>query len=276
MNLIYFKSDIGNFGDDLNPWLWSKLLGDFDNYPSDIDFVGIGSILDKRILVNPSQKKIVFGSGIRDYNFSFSKDDNIEFKFVRGPYSSKATKNSKFITDAAYCINLLNDNEIIQKKYKLSYIPYFRNYYNFNWVLFEKFLGIHVINPTDEVTKVIDEIKKSEHILTSSMHGAIIADIYRIPWMRVNFTVMGRETPQISELKWKDWTESIALNNVPTHDFNFDLNKKGSFISDLKKLTKFYKVFKMNDFVTSSDDILSEVTEKLNIEINLFKKNYTK
>ena len=57
MNLTYFKADIGNFGDDLNLWLWPQLLGSFDEYPANLYFVGIGSILDHRILENKSNKK---------------------------------------------------------------------------------------------------------------------------------------------------------------------------------------------------------------------------
>ena len=42
MELFYFKSEKGNFGDDLNPWLWGEIFGDLSKYQCDIDFIGIG------------------------------------------------------------------------------------------------------------------------------------------------------------------------------------------------------------------------------------------
>jgi succinoglycan biosynthesis protein ExoV len=274
MNLIYFKSDIGNFGDDLNLWLWNELFGDFKSYPSDIDFVGIGSILDERILTNRLNKKVVFGAGVRDYKFNYKAEDQLDIMFVRGPISSKVTKNSPFITDAAYCLRLLDFNPIENKKYKISYVPYFRNYYNYNWSLFQKYLGIHVINPTGNYLKVIEEIRSSDFILSSAMHGAIIADIFRVPWMRVNFNKMGKENKITSELKWKDWAQSICIEKIPTHNFDFNLNEKTNFLNQIIYLNKFYKIFKNNTFVNSKNDVISRIDDKLYTFTEVFKNKY--
>jgi len=272
VNLIYFKSDIGNFGDDLNPWLWNKIFGDFENYNSDVDFVGIGSILDNRIFENRENKKVIFGSGVRDFDFRINEYENVDIRFVRGPISSRLT-NSDFITDAAYALRQV-ETENVLKKYKISYIPYFRNYYNFNWRLFEKILGIHVINPCEDIEKVIGEIKSSETILTTAMHGAILADLFRIPWMRVKFTKNGNETNLTSELKWNDWLMSVGLKNINTHYLDFDLN----YIVGKKKLAynllQFYRKFKYNDFILSKDDKIAEIDERICKEISEVKDIY--
>ncbi len=272
MNLIYFKSDIGNFGDDLNPWLWSKIFGNFENYNSNVDFVGIGSILDNRIFENKENKKIIFGSGVRDFDFSINEYENVDIRFVRGPISSRLT-NADFITDAAYALRQVETQNVF-KKYKISYIPYFRNFYNFNWKLFEKILGIHVINPCEDIEKVIGEIKSSETILTTAMHGAILADLFRIPWMRVKFTKNGNETNLTSELKWNDWLMSVGLKNINTHFLDFDLNH----ITGKKKLAynllQFYRKFKNNDFILSKDDKIAEIDERICKEISEVKNIY--
>ena len=61
MQLYYFKDRHGNFGDDLNPWLWGQLLPEVLRGPSDELFVGIGTLLNHRLPAAPI--KHVFGSG---------------------------------------------------------------------------------------------------------------------------------------------------------------------------------------------------------------------
>lgn len=276
MKLIYFKADIGNFGDDLNLYLWKELFGDFNNYKDDLDFIGIGSILDKRILENTTSKKIIFGSGVRDVDFRINANDNVTISFVRGPISSRLNNNAKFITDSAYCLRLLKYRYNSNKLYKYSYIPYFRNYYNFNWKLFSKLTGINVINPTADITNVIKEINNSEYIYTSAMHGAILADIYRIPWKRVRFNKTGNESNFTSELKWQDWLRTIDLSNHQSIDLDFNLNNKFNKLTESIKLYKLAIKLKTNHFSLSKDSIIKEIDDKLNNEVNLFMNNYTK
>jgi len=270
MNIIYFKSDIGNFGDDLNPWLWKKLLGDSNDYDKSLDFVGIGSILDNRVESN--NKKIVFGSGVRDFNFDINDISNVDIRFVRGPISSKVT-NSKYITDSAYALRQLPKKEYT-KKHKTAIVPYFRHFYQFNWKLFQKATGIHVIDPTQDVEQVITEINESETILAAAMHGAILADIYRVPWMRVKFSKHGHESALTSELKWNDWFGSIELTDVPTHYFDFNFNQKISKPKQWYALFKMKFKFKKNRFIMSSNEVIQDVDQKIKTEIEQFKLTY--
>ena len=50
-----------NFGDALNPWLWNRLLPGFLDRDASTLFVGIGTILDDRVPAEPL--KVVFSSG---------------------------------------------------------------------------------------------------------------------------------------------------------------------------------------------------------------------
>src|SRR5690606_20378792 len=93
MRNIYFKSEIGNFGDDLNGWLWPRLFKGFEK-GDDISFIGIGSILDARFNSNEavrcSKRKIVFGTGVRPSltGAPLSLDPDWDIRFLRGPLSS--------------------------------------------------------------------------------------------------------------------------------------------------------------------------------------------
>ncbi len=61
MKIIYNKGHHPNFGDDLNLWLWPKLLPDFFDQDDGILFLGIGSIINDTY--NAAAKKIIFGAG---------------------------------------------------------------------------------------------------------------------------------------------------------------------------------------------------------------------
>ena len=62
MKLHYCKTPLGNFGDDLNTWLWPTLLGDsFFNTHEESLFLGVGTILNQKIPKHP--EKIVLGTG---------------------------------------------------------------------------------------------------------------------------------------------------------------------------------------------------------------------
>jgi len=68
MKLLYFESSYGNFGDDLNPWLWSRLqprLIDRENTDNSI-LLGIGTILNADLIgdkIAEASEIHVFGSG---------------------------------------------------------------------------------------------------------------------------------------------------------------------------------------------------------------------
>ena len=50
MQLYYYVDPEGNFGDDLNPVIWRYFLSDFLNDDANTLFIGIGTILNNRIL----------------------------------------------------------------------------------------------------------------------------------------------------------------------------------------------------------------------------------
>lgn len=231
MNIVYFKSPIGNFGDDLNPWLWPQLLQN-SNLNEDVAFLGIGSILfnGNRIL-NPYQthKKIVFGTGIRPSNDfkRFEYGEEWDIRFLRGPLSSMSIGNeAPYITDAAYALRQLptfSDYTNIEKKYEVSLMPYFGSVQFFDWEAICKQLGYHYISPLSEngVDFTLREIAASKKLITEAMHGAILADVLRVPWHRYILSTFNRETARVSEFKWMDWLFSLNLGYANATHLDF-------------------------------------------------------
>ena len=68
-----------------------------------------------------------------------------------------------------------------------------------------------VINLRKEPLDVIQEIAQCEHIISSSLHGLIIADSFRIPNIRVFFT----DAPMGDGFKFDDYYSAYGLNNPP-------------------------------------------------------------
>lgn len=278
MELFYFKSEKGNFGDDLNPWLWGQIFGDLSKYQCYIDFIGIGSILDDRINYGKN-KKIIFGAGVRD--FKFKPENNYDVRFVRGPLSSQVFNNAPYITDSAYCLALIKDKiENVPKIYDCSIIPYFHHTSSFNWSLFEKLTGIHVIYPSGSVEIVIDEIAKSSKIISGAMHGAIIADVLRIPWKRLRFGKHGSESFFTSELKWHDWLYSIKIYDdlevIRINEKLFNYSKLGALFSkNIQFIQALKTIKKEGNFYLSEDVVYNEIKDKLREEIRKFKFDYS-
>ena len=105
MNLYFYRSRSGirNFGDELNPWLWPRLLGSAIDTDEKVLLVGIGTILDSRIPERPA--KVVFGSGA-GYGQPLKIDDRYSIYCVRGPITAASLGLDRrlAITDSAQLV----------------------------------------------------------------------------------------------------------------------------------------------------------------------------
>lgn len=223
MKYLFFKSKKGNFGDDLNPWLWPKIFG--NNIQSkNTYFLGIGSILhneNHNLNGIKEAKKIVFGTGVRPSQFytNLTLDKNWDVKFLRGPLSAAAVDNKyEYITDAAYVLRQLSDFDQYlncEKKYEISLMPYFHSVDYFDWENICKTLGYHYISPFSEsgVEDTLREIAASKVLITEAMHGAIVADLLRVPWHRYILSTPHTEGGRVSDFKWTDWLNSVGIYN---------------------------------------------------------------
>lgn len=222
MNYVYYKDPKGNFGDDLNGWLWPQLFGEGKGNDPDV-FLGIGSILfDGSPLFREltTQRKIVFGTGVRPAYKTFHLNGSWDIRFLRGPLSAYAFNNQfPYIADAAYAIRQLQDFGRwlhVPKKYKVSVIPYFKSVPFFDWESICYRLGFNYISPRSEkgVEHTLEEIAASEYVIAEAMHGAILADALRVPWHRFVLSTPHTEGSGVSAFKWMDWQAAIQLYNI--------------------------------------------------------------
>lgn len=211
MKLFYWagEKDIKNFGDEINPYLWKKLLKGLLDNDEDTILIGIGTILNENI---PNcRMKAIFSSGVGYGNGRFKLDNSYKIYCVRGPLSAKALGiDIKYaITDGALLMrDIYRPTESVNTS-KYSYMPHWERHSQEMMDICRN-IGINYIDPTEEcVESVINKISASEILLTEAMHGAIIADTYRVPWVPI------RSSKYILDFKWNDWCMSLGINYSP-------------------------------------------------------------
>lgn len=208
MKLYYFKDPKGNFGDDLNPWLWSQLLpGVLDDDAREL-FVGIGTLLNHRLPAAPV--KHIVGSGY-GYGDPPTIDDRFVVHAVRGYETARilGLDPALAITDAAVLLRAVTVPRAEQKTHRAGFIPHCQSSRYFDWESVCDELGLKYISAEWDVEKVLLEMSKCETLVCEAMHGAIAADTLRIPWIPVTCY------DYISEFKWRDWLSTLDLPYTP-------------------------------------------------------------
>lgn len=208
MNLYFFRGDKPNFGDELNTWMWPKLIDGVWDADDNTIFLGIGSIIYDSF--PKDKRKVVFGAGYGGYTKLPELDDSWKFHFVRGKLTAKALglNESLGIGDAAILLRSCVKQKV-EKRYKVSFMPHWGSTFEGDWELVCKLGSIHYIDPCAPVEDVLDQILASELILTEAMHGAIVSDALRVPWIPI------RPLSNQHSMKWYDWASALDIDLKP-------------------------------------------------------------
>lgn len=208
MKLYYYRGPRPNFGDVLNEWLWPKLLPDFFDGDDRSLFLGIGSILYD--FLPPASRKIVFGAGYGGYTAVPRIDERWGFYFVRGPLTARALglDPSLAIGDAAILVRSCAIDRP-PRQHRASFIPHWESAIDGDWRDVSARAGLHYVDPCGDVEHVIADILASDVVVTEAMHGAIVADALRVPWIPV------RPVQAPNRGKWADWAAALDLDLRP-------------------------------------------------------------
>jgi pyruvyltransferase len=197
------KNGQGNFGDILTPFIFDYFGINYTWVPSykDADAICVGSIARRA-----SAKTTVLGSGIIKKGERITPNSN--WKFVRGPI----TRN-RILELGGNCPELYGDpalllpliyNPIILQKHKLGYIPH-----NVDYSTIVNDYD-NVINlRTNNYKRTIDQILMCEAIVSSSLHGIIVAHAYGIPaaWAESINPLKG------DNVKFEDYFQSVGITD---------------------------------------------------------------
>jgi succinoglycan biosynthesis protein ExoV len=203
---LYYWNWRRNFGDELTEFLITQLApGLIDDDPSTL-FLGIGTILDSRVPREP--KKVVFSSGF-GYSDPPILDGRWKFYCVRGPLTAKAL-GLPAETAASDAGILVGDffHRSSQPADELGFVPHWSSVSrNMSQVLRDE--GIRLIDPMRGPEEVIEDIRNVGTVMTESLHGAIVADALRIPWIPVTLS------KGVLDFKWRDWCATIGVEYEP-------------------------------------------------------------
>jgi pyruvyltransferase len=176
-----------NFGDMLNYWLIKRMAKKEIIYVTEPcnepHYIAIGSILNWA-----TTQSIVWGAGLASLSDSVNPD--CELLAVRGPISGKIAEQNGNVDPKVYgdpaLLVPLHYTKKVEKKHKIGVIPH---YVDMQYILdCEIHQDIKIINVMDNVETILDDILSCERIISSSLHGLIVADAYGIPNLHCKFT----------------------------------------------------------------------------------------
>jgi succinoglycan biosynthesis protein ExoV len=205
MDLYYCRTRDGNFGDDMNAWFWDAMIPDRAALAPDVTLVGIGTIISRRHLAG-KPRVVIAGSGT-GYGVADPLDrDGVDVAWVRGPRTAAALglPAAAAITDPAAAVVRLGLFESRPKTGRRLFIPHrITAGLALDWDRIGRDAGLEVVSPKLDAHAVIQAIADADLVVTESMHGAILADAFRTPWIAVAVS------HHFNEFKWGDWAESV-------------------------------------------------------------------
>ena len=212
-SVLFENRPAENYGDLLSKYIVEQVSGCptvYYNAPKNRKswfkkkhLLAIGSIMNYA-----TAKSVVWGSGIINKNDQFG---SAQFHAVRGPQSRKR------VLELGYsCPEIYGDpglllpkfyNPRIEKEYEWGIIPH---YIDYPWAqeAFSSWEDSSVIDLIgDDLVATTDEILKCKRIISSSLHGLIIAHAYGIPavWVRFSDKLTG------DNVKFQDYFESVGI-----------------------------------------------------------------
>lgn len=169
----------------------------------DVHYV-VGSILS-----GVSSNAVVWGPGFLHENVSMSEEPR-KICAVRGPLSAEKIDEqfghtTKTYGDPAVLYSLYYKPNI-QKKYKLGIIPHYVDYQYFK-NHYKDTDDVKIIDIRSRTNSLVDDVLSCDCIASSSLHGLIISEAYRIPTVWMKWV-----SDSIDDFKYYDYYTSIRCN----------------------------------------------------------------
>lgn len=207
MKLVFFRGKVPNFGDELNLYVWPALLpSGFLDEDEDELFVGIGSIIGDHLPAR--SRKYVMGSGYAGYmGLPDVHDGSWDIRFVRGPNTAKTLgiDAGLSVCDSAILLRAM-ELPAPDERVGVAFMPHYESLERGNWAEACRLAGITLIDATEPVEKVLSQIAGARLLITEAMHGAIVADALRTPWIGARPIYGGHHK------KWLDWAGALGVD----------------------------------------------------------------
>lgn len=195
-----------NFGDLLGPYIVEHMLNLRHKSVDQISVAGkllsIGSVMH---FANSGD--VVWGSGI---NGKISLDelnfDSLDIRAVRGPETASILRGRglsvpEIYGDPGVLTSIFWPRNISPVSGKVVYIPHFRESEE---EISAK--GVSILHPRLPVDVFIDKLQEAEKVITTSLHGYILAESYGIP------AVLLENTSGETDFKYRDYFLGTGRN----------------------------------------------------------------
>lgn len=210
VKLIYYNNII-NLGDQLSPIIYEWILKEkniIDESENITNFLSVGSILEADFFREDS---VVWGTGIH-YLEDISRiayevhDRYLDIRAVRGPITRKALAYAGYICpyiygDPVILMPLIYSPDVNIKIEDVRLIQHI-NFKKTN-------VNVKEIDiSTKDYKRAINEIVCSKKIISSSLHGIILAESYGIP------AIFLSDSNNRELIKYYDWYKSTNRENI--------------------------------------------------------------
>ena len=255
--LIKYFDFENNWGDSVNPYLFEKITGKkavssnvMYNFLKRDEVLGVGSII-----VGDLSNYVIWGSGIMWEDIKLQNKPK-EVLALRGLKTLKKIQevggNCDVFGDPVLLFPEIFSSQNIEKKYKYGIVPHFKD---------KNKIGVQkIINLNDPEIKIIDiqngieefviDILNCENILSSSLHGLILAEAYGIPTCRLIFS----EEMKGGDFKFFDYYSGVGINEMETVVIHDD-------ISNLKNI---FQKCSLKDLKFNSKELKNSIIEYSN------------
>ncbi len=185
---LFWARSVPNFGDALSLEVVSRLSGApvFSAPPGNVNIVAIGSIYPwlKFKFRRRFHKIFVWGTGCLSSKGYLRADNGFDVRLVRGPITAKSMGLKQvpygdpgLLADQIYNID---KSTVAGRIGIVLHVSHYRDISDTDKdYLFSKYYPIDA--RTFEPRKVVEEIATCERIISSSLHGIIVADSFSIP-----------------------------------------------------------------------------------------------
>ena len=173
------------------------------------------------------------------------------------------------ITDPAILVRRFVENDW-NPRGKTIFIPHFESLDLGDWNAVCKLADITLVDPCGPIEEVMSSIKEARLVITEAMHGAIVADALRVPWIPV------RPLMKKNQQKWFDWFESVGLScepaSLPPSTAEEAANAKYSLLKETAKGALYrYRITSLLTDQTPVDEFISKESDNTHKHIVMRK-----
>lgn len=251
---MYAWDGAPNFGDMIGPWIAAKLTGKVVLNVASLKsssgaILGVGSIIGTPTVHHRNMK--IWGSGlitdkkIHKTMLKLKLSNVSQIVAVRGLLTQKKLSQYGFDVQPIYgdpglVFSQLYDPVMVRENKKIVIVPHYIHFEFFQQMNLGEF---HVVDVRKNVTKVVDEISSADVVISTSLHGLIIAQSYGIPWVHLH--IQKGLLLSGDDFKFRDFftvLENDDISQVQVSITDIDRNKILS-ISKKATLPAYKKIF---------------------------------